>query len=100
MDSSSEAFEAFTKFWQWKYLKTPLKVTVIVGGQTEYVLSCIIFEVDEKASQVGLLMGPHSAEVVDVEDSTFSVEPSRVVASRNESDWLIFEEQPSTGTHS
>lgn len=89
MNSSSEAFE---KFSIWKSLKTPLKVTVIVGGQTECVLSCVIFGVDEEASQVGISMGRHSAEALDLEDATFSVETLQVVATRNESDWLLFEE--------
>ena len=89
MNSSPEAFE---KFSIWKSLKTPLKVTVIVGGQLECVLSCIIFGVDEEASQVGVSMGRHSAEALDLEDATFSVEASRVVATRNESDWIVFEE--------
>ena len=37
-------------------------------------------------------MGMHSAKAVDLENAIFSVDPSRIVAIRNESDWLIFEE--------
>jgi hypothetical protein len=29
----------------------------------------------------------------DLGESVFSVEPTRVVATRNESDWIVFEEE-------
>lgn len=92
MASSSEAFE---KFYLWKYRKITLKVTVIVGGQVENVVVCTIFGVDENASQVGITTGRDWAQALDLEQATFSIESSRVVATRNESDWLVFEELPS-----
>jgi len=92
MASSSEAFE---KFSTWKNAKTSLKVTVIIKGKTDDVLvGWKIFGVDSDASQIGFFNPSvmHSSVVFDVEDSTFSIEPSRLVATRNESDWIIFEE--------
>ena len=91
MASSSEAFE---KFWMWKNSKTSLKVTVIVGGKTIDLLMGRIFGVDPEASQVGLSnpLVMHSFIAFDVEDVEFSIEGSRLVATRNESDWVIFEE--------
>jgi hypothetical protein len=91
MASSSEAFE---KFGMWKKAKTSLKATVIVGGKTIDVLMGRIFGVDPEASQGGLSnpLVMHSFIAFDVEDAEFSVEESRVVVTRNESDWVVFEE--------
>jgi hypothetical protein len=91
MASSSEAFE---KFETWKNSKTSLKVTIIVGGTTEDVLMGRIFHVEPETSQVGLSnpLVMHSFVGFDVEDSSFSIEESRLVATRNESDWIVFEE--------
>jgi hypothetical protein len=90
VDSSSEAF---SKFETWKKLKTSLRVTVIIGGQVEDVVLCTIFGVDKDASQVGLSKGRNWARALDLEEAVFSLEgPSRVIAARNESDWLVFEE--------
>jgi hypothetical protein len=91
MASSSEAFE---KFETWKYSKTPLKVTLIVEGRSTEVLMGRIFGTDPEASQVGLSnpLVMHSSANFDVEDCEFSIEESRLVATRNESDWIIFEE--------
>ena len=92
MISSSEAFERFSR---WKNLKTSLIVTVIVGGKTEEVLTgWRIFAADPDASQVGIFNPEimHSFSALDVEGATFSIELARLVVTRNESDWLIFEE--------
>jgi hypothetical protein len=91
MASSSDAFE---KFETWRKSKTSLKVTLIVEGRTDEVLMGKIFFADSEASQIGfsnpLVM--HSAACFDVEDVSFSIEESRLVATRNESDWIVFEE--------
>lgn len=89
MNSSSDAF---SKFSTWKKDKTPFSVTVIVNGETIDVLNCSIFAVDSEASQVGIVLGMHKFRALDVEDADFTVESTRVVATRNQSDWLIFEE--------
>jgi small ligand-binding sensory domain FIST len=91
MASASEAFE---KFETWRKSKTSLKVTVIVGGKPTDVLMGRIFGVDPDAGQIGVSnpLVMHSAVAFDVEDAEFSVESSRLVATRNESDWIIFEE--------
>lgn len=89
MASSSEAFK---KFSIWKNRKTSLRVTVIVEGTVEDVVVCEIFGVDEEASQVGIVRDKHWSRAIDVEGATFSVEPTRVTATRNESDWIVFEE--------
>ena len=92
----ASASEAFGKFSIWHRLKTPLKVTSIVNGKTESVFSALIFAVDADASQVGIgVPSTRSVAAYDVEDATFSVEDKRLVATRNESDWLIFEEEES-----
>jgi len=91
MASSSEAFE---KFSTWEKLKTPLKVTVIVDGRVNEVISGLLFAADAEASLVGIgVTSNRSFAKFDVEDAIFSVEERRVVATRNESDWLIFEEE-------
>ncbi len=90
MASSSEAIE---KFDMWRKTKTSLKVTVIVGGKTTEVLMGRIFGVDSEAWQIGLSnpLVMHSAVAFDVEDASFSIEESRLTATRNESDWIVFE---------
>jgi hypothetical protein len=89
MASSSEAFE---KFWIWKNLKTSVRVTVIVGGQVEDIVLCKVFGVDKEASQVGISTGRDWARAIDLEEAEIFVEPGRVVATRNDSDWIVFEE--------
>lgn len=92
MASASDAFE---KFSMWRRLKTLLKVTVMVDGKVERVFpSSLIFGLDPEASQVGIgITATRSVTAFDVEDATFSVEETRVVATRNTSDWLVFEEE-------
>lgn len=90
MASSSEAFE---KLETWRKSKTALKVTVIVGGQTTDVLVARIAAIDPDASLVGLAFeATRTYGRLAVEDAEFSIEPSRLVVTRSESDWLIFEE--------
>ena len=91
----ASASEAFSKFSNWQNLKTLLKVTVIVGGKAEDVLSpVIIMGLDPDAGLVGIAFpATRKLATFDVEDATFSVEEKRLVATRNESDWLVFEEE-------
>lgn len=90
MASSSEAFE---KFETWKKSKTQLRVTLIVSGETTQVLEAKIFFTDPEAGHVGIAVdATRKFGNLDVGDATFSIEASRLVATRNESDWLIFEE--------
>lgn len=87
MASSSEAFE---KFSTWKNLSTSLSVTVIDRGKPEESLSGHIDALDPDASLVGMIVGNRYLQFV-VADAVFSVEPDRVVVSRDDSEWLIFE---------
>ena len=90
MASSSEAFE---KLETWRKSKTPLRVTVIVGGKTTDVLVARIAALDPSASQIGLAFdATRSMRALDVEDAEFSLDKSRLVITRSESDWLVFEE--------
>ncbi len=91
MASSSEAFE---KFGMWKNSKTSLKVTMIVNGESTDVLMGRIFHADSETSLVGISnpLVMHSFAKLDVGDAEFSIEESRLIATRNESDWIIFEE--------
>ena len=90
MDSSSDAF---SKFSTWKKLRTPLRVTVIILGKATEVLRGRIDALDSDASQVGLSLGDPFGPVFDVEGAVFSVEALRIVATRSESDWIVFEEE-------
>jgi hypothetical protein len=91
MASASEAFE---KFERWKNSKTSLKVTVIIKDSPTETLMGRVFAVDPEASQVGLSnpLVMHSFAAFDVGDAEFSIEESRLVATRDESDWIVFEE--------
>jgi hypothetical protein len=89
MTSSSEAFE---KFSLWSDSKTWLKVTVIERGRPEDVLSVRICGLDKDASLVGVVGKPmHSFAQFDVDEAEFSIEPDRIVVSREDVEWLIFE---------
>ena len=90
MASSSEAFSRFST---WKNLDTPLKVTIIERGQSEVVVSARIDGLDESESQVGIISIDREFGWLDVGGAEFSIEPGRVVASRNDADWLIFESE-------
>jgi hypothetical protein len=90
MASSSEAF---AKFSIWKKLKTSLRVTIIERGQSEAVLSVLIDVIDEDESKVGILDPVERAYgLFEVGDADFFIEPGRVVVSRDDVEWLIFEE--------
>jgi hypothetical protein len=91
MDSSSEAFE---KLWMWKKSKTWLRVTVVTKDGTTSAKARIC-GADSSASQV-VIAGEqvHSFSAFDMDGAEFSVESKRVVATRNEFDWIVFEELP------
>lgn len=89
MASSSEAFERFST---WKNDRIWLNVTVIERGQPEETLFARISALDERHSLVGVSgKAMHSFSDFSVADSEFSVEPERVVVSRDDVEWLIFE---------
>jgi hypothetical protein len=93
MASSSEAFE---KLSQWKIDKTWLNVTVIERGKPEDKLLVRIAAIDEEASLIGTAgKKMHSFSKFDVEDAEFSIESGRMVVSRDDLEWLIFEETES-----
>ncbi len=90
MASSSEAF---SKFKMWEVAKTPLKVTVVHGGKTVDVWIGRIGAIDPVAEQVAVAIDElRRFASFDIDESDYLVESSRVVATRNEADWLIFEE--------
>jgi hypothetical protein len=90
MASSSEAFE---KFSTWNRRRTWLNVTVIEREKPEEDLFVRIGGVDEEASLIGVVGEEmHSWANFDVGEAEFSVEPRRVVVSRDDVEWLIFEE--------
>ncbi len=88
MASSSEAF---ARFEMWKNLSTPLRVTIIERGEPEVVLSGRIDVIDEDALQVGLIGSDRRFGTFDVGEAEFSIEDARIVVSRENVEWLIFE---------
>jgi len=88
MASSSEAF---AKLSTWKNLRTSLRVTVIDRGKPEDILSGRIDALDPDAPLVGMISGGMYVQF-PVAGAVFSVEPDRVVVSRDDLEWLIFEE--------
>ena len=90
MASSSEAFE---KFRTWRKSRTWLNVYVIERGQPEAVYSLRVCGLDEAESLVELKDDtPFSFAQFDVSEAEFSLEPCRMVVSREDVEWLIFEE--------
>jgi hypothetical protein len=93
MASSSEAFE---KFWMWRKSKIWLKVTVIERGQPEDVFSLRVSGLDDDLSLIELVGEvPHSFVQFDVTGADFFLESGRMVVSRDDAEWLIFEEEDS-----
>jgi hypothetical protein len=91
MASSSEAFE---KLSVWKNSKTWLNVIVIERGQRAKEFFLRIAGLDEEQSMIGVVgEAMHSFAQFDVGESQFSVEPKRLVVSREDIEWLIFEEE-------
>jgi len=91
MASSSEAFE---KLSVWKNSKTWLNVIVIERGQKAKEFFLRIAGLDEEQSMIGVVgEAMHSFAQFDVGESQFSVEPKRLVVSREDIEWLIFEEE-------
>jgi hypothetical protein len=89
MASSSEAFE---RLLIWKNARTWLNVTVIERGSPEHKLYARVVGVDEGASLVGLVGEVmHSFWQFDIGDAEFSIEADRLVVSRDDLEWLIFE---------
>jgi hypothetical protein len=93
MASSSEAFE---KFSQWNKRKTWLNVTEIERGEPERMYPAVRIDAfEEDSSEVGILDPElRGYKTFDVEGAEFSIEPDRVVVSRDDVEWLIFEEMP------
>ena len=90
MISSSQAFK---QFWIWQKLKSPLRVTLIDEGKPTEVLFVRIYSADDEAALVGVVgERMHSFSTFTLEGAEFSFEGSRLVATRNEADWLIFED--------
>ena len=90
MASWSEAFEMFST---WKNRKTSLRVTMIERGESEIVFRVVIDALDEEASKVGILSPDERRYgLFDVGESEFFIEPGRMVVSRDDVEWLIFEE--------
>lgn len=85
--------EAFVKLSEWNNRKTWLNVTVIERGKPEDKLYVRIGAVDEEASLIGVVgKKMHSWANFDVGEAEFSIESARLVVSREDLEWLIFEE--------
>ncbi len=97
MTSSSEAFE---KFSIWKKSKTPLKVDSYLRGALKETLRGCVLNADPESEMVGVLYEGERYASFGLEGSVFSVEPCRVVATRNKADWVIFEESVDMRTRS
>ena len=68
-------------------------MTVIERGQPEDALSLRICGIDVEQSLVGVVgKEPHSFGQFDVTGAKFFIEPGRMVVSRGDVEWLIFEE--------
>jgi len=86
--------EAFDRFETWRTAKTSLFVSVIERDKPEdMILGVCIDALDLDANLVGIrkLLRPQYAQF-DVGEAQFSLEPGRMVVSRNDVEWLIFEE--------
>jgi hypothetical protein len=95
MTSSSEVFE---KFSIWKRSKTSLKVTSYRNGVLTETLLGSVLKADAAEERVGVLHEGERYASFGLEGSVFSVEPCRVVATRSNADWVIFEESLDTRT--
>jgi hypothetical protein len=89
MASPSEAFE---KFSMWKDLSAPLSVTVIERDEPERMFPGRIDALDPDSLSVGIILESREFISFEVDEAEFSMEPDRVVVSRNNLEWLIFEE--------
>jgi hypothetical protein len=97
MTSSSEAFE---KFSIWKKSNTPLKVAEYLRGALKQTLLGSILKADVAEETVAISHDGGRYTSFGLEGALFSVEPCRVVATRGESDWVIFEESMDMRTRS
>ena len=67
---------------------------MIERGDPEVVFRVVIDALDEAASQVGILASEERKfGMFDIGESAFFVEPGRLVVSRDDVEWLIFEEE-------
>ncbi len=89
MASASEIFERFSA---WKNCKTLLKVTVIERDEPSREFVGHIDAVSEEDSFIGFCFDFKEYVNFEVPDAEFSLEQGRIVASRRDSEWLVFEE--------
>jgi hypothetical protein len=82
----SSASVAFEKFSKWKNDSTSLKITFWTNGNPSLPVIAYIADITSSWVKVSSL-----EEKVDLEDSVFLVESSKVTASRYGSVWLILE---------
>jgi hypothetical protein len=90
MASSKEAFD---KFEMWKKSRTVLKLTVYNRGAEDHFTGSI-YHVDSEEEIVGFVDWPSrmSVPLLDLSESTFEVEPLRVVVTDPRFGSVIFEE--------
>ena len=88
---SSET-EAYARFDHWKSNRTILKVTVIEGGSKPDILFGRVFGTDPDASLVGIVLGIHQYQNFDIAGAVFEIETTRLTATKNKADWIVFEE--------
>jgi hypothetical protein len=83
---------AFGKFSKWKNDKTSLRVTVWHKGKPSRPYPCRITDFDPSTGWMGISSSENGTELLDLEDSVFSVESKKVAAAQHGSVWLVFEE--------
>ena len=90
MNSSSGAFD---RFLRWKKLRRVLRVSVFENGVATEILTGRIADADPESSLVFVVLPEmHGFRTFDVEGSAFSIDSWRLVATKGDSDWLVFDE--------
>jgi hypothetical protein len=88
MASSSEAYSMFET---WKNLNTPFRVTTMECDKSEIVVSGRIDVLDKESEQIEFSTVDREFGMLDVGEADFSIEDNRVVVSRKDAEWLVFE---------
>ena len=70
-----------------------MKVTIIERGKSEVIVFGRIDALSEDELQVGIISPERRFGWFDVDDADFSIEPGRIVVSRSDAEWLIFESE-------
>ncbi len=85
--------EAYGRLSRWMLLGTSVKVVAIIMGSPEEVFWGVICAVDPTLARFGVsVLGAQRFVTFEMVDAVFTLEPTRLIATRSRGDSVVLEE--------